>query len=106
MDSYAYICSMTKQRLDKIWVGVVLGFVLPCIFFYVFYLVNYSYTTFKIMVEHYFEVGGIAALLSLSLLTNLTVFFALYWTKFQMAPRGVILATFVWGAAIVYFKTM
>lgn len=56
------------------------------------------------MVQHYYEVGEIATLISLCLLTNLLLFFTLYWTKFEMAPRGVILATFVWGIAIVYFK--
>jgi uncharacterized membrane protein len=84
--------------------GVITGIVLPSIFIYIFYMINYSYTTFTIMVEHYHSVGRISSLLSLSLLVNLVVFFVLYWRKFQMAPRGVILATFIWGIAIVYFK--
>lgn len=84
--------------------GVLIGLILPTIFIFAFYLINYSYTTFIVMIEHYYEVGKISALLSLSLIINLIVFFTLYWRKFEMAPRGVILATFIWGIAIVYFK--
>lgn len=95
---------MFKKKFDNILSGVITGVVLPSIFIYVFYMINYSYTTFTVMVEHYYDVGRISSLLSLSLLVNLVVFFLLYWRKFEMMPRGVILATFIWGIAIVYFK--
>lgn len=95
---------MLKKKFDNILSGAIIGLVAPFLFSVGFYLINYSYTTYKIMIEHYYDVGEIATLISLCLLTNLLAFFIFYWTKFEMAPRGVILGTFVWGMAIVYFK--
>lgn len=95
---------MRKYKYDKMIVGVALGILLPSLFIFIFYLVNYSFTSFAITIEHYYEVGRLSALLSLSLLVNLALFFILYKLDYEMAPRGLILATFLWGIAIVYFK--
>ncbi len=96
---------MLRKRFDNILSGVIIGLLAPFLFSIGFYFYNYSYTTYAVMIEHYYDVNEMAAIISLCLLTNLLAFFLLYWAKFEMTPRGVILATFIWGAAIVYFKT-
>lgn len=97
---------MRKYKYDKIVWGVVAGLLLPTLAIFIFYLINFSYTSFAITIAHYYEVGELSALLSLSLLVNLGLFFLLYKLDFEMAPRGLILATFLWGMAIVYFKVI
>ena len=97
---------MWKQRYDKIWAGIIAGLVVPTLFIYLFSLALHSESNLGNVLYHYYSVGKISSLLSLSLLCNLAVFFILYRMKLEMAPRGVILATLIWGIAIIYFKML
>lgn len=95
---------MWQRNIDKIWVGVAGGLFLPLLIFGAIYLKNYSSQPLFEFLEEAVRLKLIPSMLSLSLIVNLAVFFLLYLFKYEMAPRGVILATFVWGLVIVYFR--
>jgi hypothetical protein len=46
----------------------------------------------------------LSGLISIGLLGNLAAFFAFYKMKLDVSARGVILATFLYGAIIIYLK--
>lgn len=95
---------MLKQRFDKIWVGVVLGVLLPPIMLVGLHMSKYADKPLFDFLVYSANVAFLAPLLSFCLTLNLAVFFLLYLLKLEMAPRGMILGTFVWGLVIVYFK--
>lgn len=95
---------MLKKKLDKLVFGVVLGILLPPLMLVGLHSSNYADKPLYDFLVHSANVGFISPLISFCLTLNLAIFFLLYQFKFEMAPRGMILATFFWGLVIVYFK--
>lgn len=99
-----YLQYMWKQRLDKMWVGGVLGLFLPVLVYTGIYLRHYSELPPLEFIKEAIYLGLMPRVLSISLIINLASFFLFYLFKYEMAPRGIILSTMLWGAVIVYFK--
>lgn len=95
---------MWKQKLDKMWAGEVMGLFLPVFVYTGIYLRHYADLPPLEFMKEAIYLGLMPRLLSISLIINLASFFLLYLFKYEMAPRGIILSTMLWGAVIVYFK--
>jgi hypothetical protein len=88
---------------NSIATGVICGIIIPSI---VFFLLH-TFTFNRVTPEYLFSSPGIVAkLLSLSLLGNLAAFFLFLKYDFELSARGVLFATFVWGAGIALLKIL
>lgn len=88
---------------NSVITGIICGIIIPSI---VFFLLH-SFTFNRVTPEYLFSSPGIVAkLLSLSLLGNLAAFFLFLKYDFELSARGVLFATFIYGAGIALLKIL
>lgn len=88
---------------NSVITGIICGILVPSI---VFYLLH-TFTFNRVTPEYLFSSPGIVAkLLSLSLLGNLAAFFLFLKYDYELSARGVLFATFIFGAGIALLKLM
>ncbi len=88
---------------NSVITGIICGIIIPSI---VFFLLH-SFTFNRVTPEYLFSSPGIVAkLLSLSLLGNLAAFFLFLKYDFELSARGVLFATFIFGAGIAVLKIL
>lgn len=88
---------------NSIITGVTCGLIIPSI---VFFLLH-TFTFNRVTPEYLFTSPGILAkMLSLSLLGNLAAFFVFLKYDLEASARGVLFATFFYGAGIALLKLM
>lgn len=90
-----------KRRADKIWVGLVMGIVIPFLVMFIFYLSSYAYLTVPDFLRKMVFASIFFKVLSLCAIVNLVTFFMFYKTQNDKAARGVILATMIFAFAVV-----
>lgn len=95
---------MDKTEYKKLFSAALYAALIPLIGLSIFYFIKFAGTNifeyFKALRDH----GLIAAVISLSLLPNILLFFRyLNRNKFRQG-YGVILALLLWGGVIVYYK--
>ena len=93
-----------RNRYDKILTGLVIGIVLPIIIFLITYEVKYSEMDFAVFLKSMWEMKIFMKLLSLCVFPNLGFFFLFYRKKYDMAARGVIMATFMYAFLVLVAK--
>jgi hypothetical protein len=93
-----------RNRYDKILTGLIIGIVLPIIIFLITYEVKYSEMDFAVFLKSMWEMKIFMKLLSLCVFPNLGFFFLFYRNKYDMAARGVIMATFIYAFAVLIAK--
>lgn len=92
---------------DKQAIGVVLGLLAPVLGFFAYAAIYINYIRPHMDMQFFIEDMFLgtrtyqAPILSLSLIANLALFFLLDRLSMPKAMRGVILATFIYAAAIV-----
>ena len=93
-------------RRDSFPVGFTLGFVFPLVAFALIYIFWFYDGMMSLEFLRYLRVRPniLAAVLSLSLILNLPVFFLNIWGYRNNTARGVIFATMIYGAIIIYLK--
>ena len=93
-----------KNNFDSIWLGLLCGLLCPSIAILIFYLVNFNELTFANFIIDSVSKKLLSPLLSLCAVINLGVFYIYIHFEKYYSARGVILATFVFGIAIVFLK--
>jgi len=89
---------------DKVWIGLLLGLLAPFIAFSIYYLINYRYMTVGGFVN-YIRLGDTyTPLISLCVLSNLLPFYLMINTEKYQGTKGVLGATFIWAALIIFLK--
>jgi hypothetical protein len=95
---------MKNFNWDRISVGLILGLIAPLIAFSGYYLINYSYMTLQGFVN-YIRLGDTyTPLVSLCVLANLLPFYLFINREKYAATKGVLGATFVWAALVLFLK--
>jgi hypothetical protein len=93
---------MLKQ--DKFLIGFLSGLLAPFIGFYLYYFSFFRIMSISKFFNHLQETSTLAAIISLSLLANLALFFLFDKFGRLRCQQGVIGATFIYGFYIVYLK--
>jgi len=89
---------------DKVWIGLILGIAAPLVAFTGYYLINYRYMDLNAFVN-YLRLGDTyTPLISLCVLSNLLPFYILINKEKYNGTKGVLAATFIWAALIVFLK--
>ena len=86
---------MIGVKLNKVWVGMAAGIIVPLIALACFYLARYSHLTLMEFFKVYRNLGILTHIISLSVLPDLLVFFLFIRQKYLKSARGVLLATFL-----------
>lgn len=93
-----------RNSIDRWHVGFVLGFLVPVIFFLIVYQLKYAEMEFVAYVRSIWQMKIFLKILSLCVFPNLGFFLLFYRRKYDMAARGVIMATFIYAFVILIAK--
>ena len=93
-----------RNRYDRILIGWLIGVLVPLIIFLITYEVKYSGMDFLVFLKDLWQLKMLLKLLSLCVYANLGLFFVFYRLKYDMAARGVIMATFMYAFLVLIAK--
>ena len=94
----------TRNRFDRILIGWLIGTLVPLIIFLITYMVKYSELEFVVFLKDLWHLKMLLKLMSLCVYANLGLFFLFYRIKYDMAARGVIMATFMYAFLVLVAK--
>ncbi|MGQ0829989.1 MAG: hypothetical protein ACT4ON_16500 [Bacteroidota bacterium] len=89
---------------DKTWIGLMLGLIAPSLVLLGYYLINYSYMTINGFINYLKAGDTYTSLISLCVLANLAAFYPFIWKEKWNGAKGVLGATFIWAAIVVFLK--
>ncbi len=97
---------MNKVRLNKVWLGIVLGLVVPMIALVCYYFARYSDLSLVDFMKVYKNLGILTHIISLSVLPDLLVFFLFIRQDMLKSARGVLLATFLFTFVVLILRIL
>ena len=86
------------------WIGAVIGILVPVIALFCYYLGRYNETGIADFLRAYKDQGILTHIISLSVLPDLLVFFLFIRKNFLKAARGVLLATFLYTFVVLCIR--
>jgi len=89
---------------DNLITGLLLGIVAPFGGMLIYYSLFMSHMKIATVIERSVAGGTITSIVSLGCLANLAVFYMFYRSELDKSARGVILATFVYVAYVLFVK--
>mgnify|MGYP006865016316 CR=1 FL=1 len=89
---------------DKLITGLLLGLIAPIGGMFIYYSLFMSHLKIETVIERTVADGKITSIVSLGCLANLAVFWVFYRSKWDNSARGVIMATFVYVAYVLFVK--
>lgn len=92
------------NKIDTVLAGLILGLAAPMLVLGIIYAYKFNQQSPE---DFYLVLKAMkieSALLSLCVLANLALFFILLQFDFYKGAKGIILATFIYSAVVVYFK--
>ncbi|HPG73283.1 MAG TPA: hypothetical protein PLM49_03265 [Bacteroidales bacterium] len=93
------------QQLNKAWVGLLLGLLLPLLAFLVLYAYkSYDSDTLVLFINRLKLQGAFISVLSLCVLPNLLLFFTFKKLDFWYAIKGVVASVFFYTILVVVLK--
>lgn len=93
-----------KSKFDRASLGFFLGIIVPIIALIMVYFARFETYTFPSFIRTLVALHALPALLSLTVIPNLLVFFIFIWTNHLYAARGVLGATIVAALIIMLIK--
>lgn len=93
-----------RNRFDRMLIGWAIGTIVPVIIFLITYKVEFSEMEFTVWLRNLWQMKIFLKLMSLCVFPNLGFFFLFYRNKYDMAARGVIMATFIYAFVVLFAK--
>jgi hypothetical protein len=93
-----------QLKIDKQWIGFVLGIIVPAITFFGIYLFAFPSQSLISFYEMITTKGFFTQLLSLAVIPNVLVFFIFIWTNKLIGARGVLAATIIIAILVFALK--
>jgi len=90
--------------LNKIVYGLVIGFILPILFFLLYYIFRFGHISFSDYLRILIESKKLVSVLSLSVLPNLAPFMLFINSNRYSSGRGVLTATIILGIFVFILK--
>jgi hypothetical protein len=95
------------DKIDKIWIGAVIGAIFPSFCFFCYWLFAYSQLSFPTGFIRYLRGGEMFQEVAIvCVAANLIVFYLLLNKKAYDISRGIIYATFGYVAAVLYISLL
>jgi hypothetical protein len=95
-----------RPRFDRLFTGFLIGAIVPLIVLLITYQVKFSAMPFAEWISNLWEMKILLKLMSLCVFPNLGFFMIFYRKKYDMAARGVIMATFLYAFAVLIAKVI
>ena len=95
---------MKNFNWDRMWIGLSMGLLCPFIALSIYYLINYNYMTIGGFINYMRTGDTYTPLISLCVLANLVPFYVFLNKEYWQGTRGILAATFVWAAIVVFLK--
>lgn len=93
-----------KYRYNNVWLGLILGIVVPFFAITFFQLSNFRHLPFVEFYKYMYSIDVLSKLFSLCGVPNLLLFFIFIWKNLLYSARGVIMATAILAFAVVFIK--
>lgn len=95
---------MKNVDFNKTWLGILFGVIAPSIAMFVYYFINFGFLSMSGFIN-YLKLGDTyTPLISLCVLANLAVFYPFIWKEKWNGAKGVLAATFIWAAIVMFLK--
>ena len=92
-------------KCNKLYIGLIVGLILPLITAVAIYLSLFKgKLDFMEFIQKLIAVNGMGKLLSISVLSNMIVFFIAINREKLLAARGIVTATLIYGLIVLGFK--
>lgn len=95
-----------RKRFDRILMGWLPGTIVPLIIFLIIYEVKYSEMELSMYVRNLWNMKIFLKIFSLCVFPNLAFFLLFYRIKYDMAARGVIMATFMYAFILMIARVI
>jgi len=92
------------NRWDHLLIGLLLGLLSPIAVLLIYLKLSSPDSSFLEMLQGFNERKVLSHVLSLSVITNLLVFFIFIWLHKDRSARGVLGATIIYGLLIITLK--
>lgn len=89
--------------LDKTYIGLILGMIVPLIVFFIYFLSRHGDVEFSRYLGMLHKYGLLFRVLSLCVLVDLPVFFIFIQFKFWRGARGVVMSVFFYAFAVAAY---
>ena len=89
--------------LDKTWIGLIIGLIVPLIAFFIFFLFQHGDDPFFKYLKMLHQLRLIFKVLSLCVLVDLPFFYGFIQLKYWRGSRGVLMACFLYGFAVMAY---
>lgn len=93
-----------RSKFDRLSLGFILGIIVPILTLILVYLARFETYTFPSFLRTLVALHALSALLSLTVIPNLLVFFIFIWTNHLYTARGVLGATIIAALIIMLIK--
>lgn len=90
-----------KSKYNKLWLGLVLGIIIPIITIIIFSLFKSDVKNLVEFIEFTLSISALSNILSLCALPNLAIFYLFLNKELYYSARGVIFATLLWAILVV-----
>lgn len=90
-----------RKKLDRMGLGLIAGFLLPVLVFFLVYLVGESSVSFSDYLKSMWRLQALVKIMSLCVFTNLALFWGFLKLKYERAARGVLGATIIYAFAVL-----
>ena len=94
----------TKANINKLKYGFWPGLIFPLLMFVLIYVVQYRQIGFSDYLNGLWKFHILIKLLTLCVFPNLLLFLFFFRKKYDMAARGVLMATFVYAFLVLISK--
>lgn len=93
-------------KIDKQWIGLVVGAIIPIITFYI--IRSFIYPSIRqIPLKDLFAAKELfARMLSISVVPNVAIFFAFIWTSKLSLARGLLISTIICALVVFAIKLL
>lgn len=95
---------MTQKKLDKLWIGTLIGIIMPLLTFGSIYLIRYHNVPIKQYLSLLWSHQLLIKLLSLCAIPNLLFFMLFINSQRLRSARGVLLATFIFAFIVMIYR--
>jgi len=92
------------QKIDKFWIGIILGLLVPVLALLIFYYVAYPKHGNLTYYEMVTAKDLFSKVLSLAVIPSAGVFFLFIWGNRLSAAKGVLTATFILALLVFGIK--
>ncbi len=93
-----------KARYDVLWIGLLTGFLLPVLAFFVFFLAVREEQSLSQFLAEVFSRNVFTQVISLCAVPNLLIFFIFIWLNWLYSARGALMATIILALLVLGYK--